>query len=202
MNQLHGNLFLMAAGGLKGGYSSENLMILSKIAKMWRVNEVVVESNFGDGMFSALLQPVMGKIYPCGIVETRAIGQKEKRICDTLEPVMGSHRLVVNRQIIDQDIKVINEAQKYSLFYQMTRITRDRGALRHDDRLDAVEMAVRYWLESLGRDEDKASADHEAALLEADLKAFVDNCLIKHANKLSDSGLRQTHQGKWVNVRM
>lgn len=33
------------------------------------------------------------------------------------------------------------------MFYQMTRITKERGALKHDDRLDALAMAVAYWVE-------------------------------------------------------
>jgi hypothetical protein len=34
----------------------------------------------------------------------------------------------------------------------MTRLTRDRGALQHDDRLDALAIAVGYWVESMARD--------------------------------------------------
>ncbi len=31
----------------------------------------------------------------------------------------------------------------------MTRITKDRGALRHDDRLDCLAMGVRYWVDRM-----------------------------------------------------
>ena len=46
--------------------------------------------------------------------------------------------------LVESDTKQVEGLRdiKYSLFYQMTRITKDRGALVHDDRLDALEGAV------------------------------------------------------------
>ena len=70
----------------------------------------------------------------------------------THEPVMMRHKLIVNTSVIYDDYKVYENDQKYSLIYQLTRLTRDKGALAHDDRLDAVTMAVAFWLESLDRD--------------------------------------------------
>lgn len=54
-------------------------------------------------MFTQLLKPVLKKIYPCSIEEVKHTTQKEKRIIDTLEPVMTSHKLVINRSVIQQD---------------------------------------------------------------------------------------------------
>ena len=58
IKMLNGQLFLIDAGGVRGGYSSETLQSLSVIAKKYKVNAVIVESNFGDGMFTELLKPV------------------------------------------------------------------------------------------------------------------------------------------------
>lgn len=195
---LHGNLFLMDAGGLQGGYETETLETLSKIAKTWRVNEIVIESNFGDGMFKNLLQPVLSRTgCGAGITEERANIQKEKRICDTLEPVMGSHRLIINKSLIERDIKWCETNPKFSLFYQMTRITRDRGALRHDDRLDSLAQAVKYYLESMGRDERTAADSYRESLKEADLKAFMDNCFIRHCNGIDT---KRPKERLWVTL--
>ncbi len=65
---------------------------------------------------------------------------------------MNQHRLVVDKQVILDDKDSIKEyplekQQQYSLFYQMTRITKDRGCLGHDDRLDCLAMAVADCLE-------------------------------------------------------
>jgi hypothetical protein len=63
---------------------------------------------------------------------------------------MAQHRLVVDRKVIERDAQTENP--KFSLIYQMTRITRDKGCLQKDDRLDALAMAVGYWSEAMARD--------------------------------------------------
>lgn len=44
---LAGNLFLVAAGGLIGGYADETLETLAKLAKLHQVKHVIIEPNFG-----------------------------------------------------------------------------------------------------------------------------------------------------------
>jgi len=58
---LHGVLYLTSVGSLEGGYSETTMARLSNIAKKHDVNYVVIESNFGDGMATQLLKPVMAK---------------------------------------------------------------------------------------------------------------------------------------------
>ena len=157
---LNGYLFLLKQGGFLGGYSEKNLNELAKLAKEYKVNKVKVESNFGDGMFTTLLSPVLRRIYPCALEEIRHNTQKERRIIDTLEPVMNQHRLIVDKQVIKDDMDSIKTypldvQQQYSLFYQMTRITKDRNSLNHDDRLDCLAMAVADCLEMLMVDVDE-----------------------------------------------
>ena len=174
VKQLHGNLYLTACGGFLGGYEHPTLLALSNIAKEQKVNRIIIESNFGDGMFLKILQPVLTSVYPCTTEEVRHNIQKERRIIDTLEPVMNSHKLVVDSRVIKEDIESTSGTDiRYSLIYQLTHITRDRGSLKHDDRLDALAMAVSYWVEAVGQDDKKAIARHNAALLDADLKKFM-----------------------------
>jgi len=59
------------------------------------------------------------------------------------------------------------------LFYQMTRLTADRGALRHDDRLDALSMAVAYWSEQMAVDEARGIAAQKQEALDAELRRFM-----------------------------
>ena len=150
VNHLLGKVFVPAFGGMKGGYEEANLVKLSEIAKEHKVNKIVVESNFGDGMFTNLMMPVLHAIYPVGIEEIRNNIQKEKRIIDSLEPLMNQHRLVFDYSAIKKDIEFgLSEPKNiyYSLIYQMTHITKDRGALVHDDRLDALTLGVQFWNE-------------------------------------------------------
>lgn len=177
VRQLGGMLYLVASGGLKGGYTGDNLEKLANLAKRHKAKAVLVESNFGDGMFSELLKPVLGRIFPCTIEETRATGQKELRIIDTIEPVLAGHRLVVDPSVISSDLASIAEGVEYSLFYQLTRITRDRGSLSHDDRLDALAMAIAYFTASMARDVDKSQRLKNDKLMEAELKKIINNVL-------------------------
>mgnify|MGYP003133615096 CR=1 FL=1 len=181
---LNGFLYVTAAGGIKGGYSEDSLKELSLIAKRQGVNLVLVESNFGDGMFTELLRPVINKIHKVTLEEVRHNIQKERRIIDTLEPVMSSHRLVIDEAIIKNDYASTQDlgpekALQYQLFYQMTRVTRQRGALRHDDRLDVLAMAVGHWSESMAQDiESRIQARREEALRD-DLENFMEHAIHK-----------------------
>ena len=174
MKMLHGVLYLTAIGALEGGYSTDTLEQLAHIAKRQEVNYVVIESNFGDGMATQLLKPVMSKIHPCEIEEVRHNIQKEKRIIDTLEPIMNTHRLVVDHDIIKKDFELPPDHQ---LFRQMTRITRDKGALRHDDQIDAMAIAANYWVERMDRDQVLAFDQHREEMLDRELETFMETTI-------------------------
>ena len=176
VKMLHGILYVTACGGLIGGYSDSTLEELSTIAKHQNVNYVVIESNFGDGMATALLKPIMARIHPCSIEEVRHSKQKELRIIDTLEPVMNQHRLVVSQELIKDDFKLDLDHQ---LFKQMTRITKDKGSIRHDDQLDALSIAVNYWVERMDRDQELSFNEHKNDLLRQDLDRFMENAVGK-----------------------
>ena len=173
VKHLNGFLYLTRSGGLVGGYGTDNLAQLANIAKDESVNEIVTEPNFGDGMFDQLLAPVLRDIYPCRIQEgPRAVAQKEMRIIDSLEPVMNQGLLVVDPKVVEDDVKAHpgespETTQRRSLFYQMAFITRERGSLHHDDRIDALAGAVSYWQAALGVDiERKLHHDRIKAIRE------------------------------------
>lgn len=167
---LNGYLFVVEVGGYREGYSDGIMQQLANKAKYHGVNEIVIEGNFGDGMFTKLFTPVVIRTHPCAISEVKNYAQKEARIIDTLEPVMMKHKLVVNTQVITDDFAVYEMNQQYSLFYQMTRLSRDRGSLAHDDRLDALTMAIKYWLDQMDRDEQVGRNE----IIEEQLEQWLD----------------------------
>lgn len=181
---LNSQIFVTEAGGLGGmgavGYEDEVLNKLVNIAKRNKVNAVIIESNFGDGMFKSLIEPVFLKNdYPVHIEEVRHNIQKEKRIIDTLEPVMNQHRLIVDRTVIEKDFNEavkkgdLAEQTKYQLFWQMTHITAERGALSHDDRLDALAMLVGYFVNCMNTEIDKAIQSRRQRELDRELRVFM-----------------------------
>ena len=188
---LNGYLYLAECGGLRGGYKDTNLRTLSVIAKRNNVNLVLIESNFGDGMFMELLKPVLRKIHNVTIEEIRSNVQKEKRIVDTLEPVMNQHRLVVDPKVIEEDYRTVQEypvesQSRYMLFHQMTRITKDKGSLIHDDRLDALQMAVQYWVDFMAADAEIEIKTRKSELFDKELEIFINGVFDK---KLKDSNV-------------
>ena len=180
LKYLNGYLFLMDVGGYSEGYSDLTLTQLATRARFWDVDLVLVEANFGDGMFTKVMTPIFNKIHPCGIEEVKSTGQKEARIIDTLEPVMMRHKLIVNRPIIEADYKVFTEKKyEYSLVYQMTRLCREKNALPHDDRLDALAMGVGHFVEMM----DVADEDKIMELTEEQLEHWMEvSVLEEYAN--------------------
>lgn len=180
VKMLNGYLYVVDAGGVAGGYSDSTLQHLTDLAKLNKVNMVLVESNFGDGMFTELLKPYLLKTHPCTLEEVRHSKQKESRIIDTLEPVMNQHRLVIDPKVIQKDYDSVQSmppdvGMKYMLTYQMTRITKVRGALAHDDRLDVLAMAVQYWVDQMAADADTEIRSRKEELLELELDKFMSN---------------------------
>ena len=186
VKMLNGYLYVVDAGGIQGGYSDEVLKALAIKAKQQKVNAIVVESNFGDGMFVELFKPILIKIHPCSIEEVRHNIQKERRIIDTLEPVMNQHRLVVDPKVIQHDYESAQtyplESQlKYQMIYQMSRLTNQRGAITHDDRIDALSMAVAYWTEQMAQDADNRMRERKVDQIDNELRKFEDSYMGKKA---------------------
>lgn len=162
IGQYAGRLHLITWGGFRGtGYSDENMSALAHLIKDNNVRVCIIEDNFGDGMFTKLFSPVVRRIAKnCAILEEKVHSNKERRIIDTLEPIMNQHRLIVSREAIKDEIEWVQKDRQnnlqYSLLYQMTRITYAKNSLKHDDRLDALAGCVKYFLEFLNRDVDLA----------------------------------------------
>jgi len=185
---LNGQLFVVASGGFLDGYGPDTLKALAGIARDHKVAKVEIEANFGDGMFTALLSPVLATLdngpgkpkgYAVTLEEVKHSKQKELRIADTLEPVLKSHRLIFDPRMIEADYRSIQQypaeiQHQYALIHQLTRLTRERGALAHDDRLDALALGVAYWVEQMSKDVDEAVKDRKQELLDRALEDFMD----------------------------
>ncbi|MDA9317624.1 phage terminase large subunit [bacterium] len=174
VKMLNGYLYVRRCGGIAGGYSEEALQKLAVIAKEEQVNEIIVESNFGDGMFNQLFMPVLNKVHSVTMSEVRHNTQKERRIIDVLEPVMNQHRLVMDKKVIQKDFDSCQhlppeQALRYQLMYQLTRLTADRGALTNDDRLDALAMACQYWVDAMAQDVEQRMGVRKEELMAAEI---------------------------------
>lgn len=181
LKSLNGNLYLTRSGGFNTGYTEETLKALIMIAKEEGVNKIVIESNFGDGMFTQMLRPFSIKHYPVELEEIRNSKQKELRIIDSLEPLMNQHRLIVDPKVIQDDYDSCIEkyspdtAADYMLFYQLSRISKDKGGIKHDDRLDALASAVLCFNEMLDIDQELQERKRLEDIIDQELEEFMNS---------------------------
>lgn len=179
LGQLNGFLFLLEQRAWLGeGYSDECLAALADMASRHRVAAVVVEANFGDGMFGRLLEPHLHRAgHHCLVEEVRNQTQKERRIIDTLEPIIQQHRLVVNRSVLMNDLRPVpglpeQHQQPYRLAYQLSRITRDRGSLQRDDRLDALAIGAAWWKDAMAQDAQRRVQQEDGRRILQEMEEF------------------------------
>ena len=173
----NGRLYLVENGGYTGGYTPETLDKLAETAKKHDIKCVVVESNFGDSTWLELFKKSLRKVHRCQCDEIRAKKAKEIRIADTLEPLINSHQLVVDKELIKKDFHSTTktfpkDAHQYMLMYQMSRLTRDKGSLKHEDRLDSLALGVEYLRVFLAISEDDEIQKREDILDEQFRKRF------------------------------
>ena len=155
ISQRNGILYLHEMRAYKDGYSDRTLLDILRGCKKFNVTKLLIETNFGDGIVGELFKKHLQQTKQAiDIEEVRANVRKEDRIIDALEPVLNQHRLVVDRGVFDWDYKSNPDAPPeerllYMLFYQMSRMCREKGAVKHDDRLDALAQGVKYYTDAM-----------------------------------------------------
>ncbi len=120
---------------------------------------------------------------------------KELRIIDTLEPVMNSHRLIIDQRVIENDFRsnpdeTPERRLKLQLAYQLSRISRNKGSLVHDDLCDSLAGAVAYWTDYMAQTEDLNISKRKDELL----AVHLDNWGSLLNNTISQSAMGMTPQ--------
>jgi hypothetical protein len=150
-------VYIVAIGGVQGGYEEEKLMKLVNIAKKYSCKEVYVEENYGHGAHMAVLKPLFEKHWRVNIQDNHSVGQKEVRIIGNIEPLLSSHRLVIDPEVIRKDMRSIeyyptDTKMTYSFLFQLSNITLEKDCLKHDDRVEALSGALSVISESIDYD--------------------------------------------------
>ena len=155
ISQRNGFLYLHEMRAYRDGYSDQTLLDILKGCGKYGVTKLVIETNFGDGIVAELFKKhLIQTKQGIDVEEVRANVRKEDRIIDALEPILNQHRLVVDRSVIDWDYNSNKDAPPeqrilYMLFYQMSRMCRERGAVKHDDRIDCLAQGVKYFTDCM-----------------------------------------------------
>ncbi len=181
LSQRNGLIYLHEMSAYRDGYSDSTLLDILSKCRNYGVTSLVIETNFGDGIVGELFKKhLINTKQHIDIEEVRANVRKEDRIIDSLEPVLNQHRLIIDRGVIEWDYasnkdSPAEERLLYMLFYQMSRMCRDKRAVKHDDRLDCLAQGVKYFTDALSisaQDQIKLRKSQE---WEQTLAEFLDN---------------------------
>jgi hypothetical protein len=165
----------------RDGYSDNTLLDILRGCKKYNVTNLVIETNFGDGIVSELFRKHLQQTKQnIGIEEVRANVRKEERIIDALEPIMNQHRLIIDRGVVEWDYNSNKDDAPekrllYMLFYQMSRMCREKFAIRHDDRLDSLAQGVKYFTDAMGISAQETVKERKREEWNDMLQAFLDD---------------------------
>lgn len=166
LSQINGFLFIRDIFASQDGYSDKTLCEILRRAKRYSATSCLIESNFGDGAIMELMKKHAQEMkVGMNFEEVRATTRKEDRIIDTLEPVLNQHRLIIDQRLIDWDYRsnpdqAPEERLPRMLMYQLTRMCREKGAVKHDDRVDALALGVKYFQDVLAISAQQQAIDH------------------------------------------
>jgi hypothetical protein len=181
LSQANGYVFIRDIKAYRDGYSDNTLSDIVRLAKRYKASRLLIESNFGDGMICELFKRhVIQQQGNLNIEEVRATVRKEERIIDTLEPVMNQHKLIIDPKVFDYDYSSNPDAPpekrlEYMLMYQMSRMCREKGAVKHDDRIDALAQGVQWFVDALAQSAHQAQAFRKHQEWEAMVNLFDDH---------------------------
>ena len=202
LSQLNGFIYLHEIYATKDGYSDNTLLDILKRCRKYGASTLLIESNFGDGIVSELFRKHCQTTKTLiNIEETRANVRKEDRIISSLEPVFNQHRLVVDPAVIKWDYKS-NEAEatenrfQYMLAYQISRMCREKGAVRHDDRIDSLAQGVQWFTDALAISAEGQIKDRRQQEWIDHLEAWMDDPVAEANHMVMGMDLDQRRQAR------
>ena len=178
ISQANGYLFVRELRAFRDGYSDDTLSAIVRMGKKYKASRLLVESNFGDGMICELFnRHIIQQQAGFSTEECRASVRKEERIIDTLEPVMNQHKLIFDPKVWEYDYASNPDAPpekrlEYMLGYQMSRMCREKGATRHDDRADALAQGIQWFIDALAQSAFRTQAVRKNEEWQAMIDAF------------------------------
>lgn len=184
--------FLLKQAGWNDGYGEETLRDIARLCVEFDVRTLRIEEDFGQGMFAQLLTPILREAWKEAnksrpksehggtVIESERATkvQKELRILEILEPIFQSHRLVIAKEVLEEDVAQTMRREgtelrdRYSLMYQITRLARERDCLTHDDRVESLAGAVGMVLDQLGLHPGEEAEKRRDRDLEEELERF------------------------------
>lgn len=171
---LSGFIWVKCVAGLEGGGSPETMIQIAHALRQHGATLCTVEPNFGGDSFANLLQvfcnqltlrPGQDPLFPdgwaCSVeLSKTSSGQKELRMIGHLKPALDAHRVVLDPAV----------AADIDLQRQITRLTKSRESLKHDDKLEVLAAVVHDWFDQLRLDPVAAASTARQRQLDEQLE--------------------------------
>ena len=202
LSQLNGFIYLHEIYATRDGYSDKTLLDILQRCRKYGASTLLIESNFGDGIVSELFRKHCQTTKTLiNIEETRANVRKEDRIISSLEPVFNQHRLIVDPAVISWDYKSnADEATEnrfqYMLAYQISRMCREKGAVRHDDRIDSLAQGVQWFTDALAISAEGQIKDRRQQEWIDHLEAWMDDPVAEANHMVMGMDLEQRRKAR------
>lgn len=191
---LNSQFFVMKQKGWMDGFGDDTLKEIADLCVQFNVKKLIVEEDFGQGMFGKLLAPYLKEAWKkanknrprdnpgaTAIESERAQkSQKELRILEVLEVIFQAHRIIMSKELLEDDVLQVRKRDgtelrdRYSLMYQITRLTREKDCLTHDDRVEGLSGLARMFLDAMGLHPGEQAEARAEADLEEELRKFDD----------------------------
>jgi hypothetical protein len=152
----------------------ENILHIATTLRDHKVPLLYVESSMlydaQSDPYGQLVQQAIDKLaaqttnWSCRVIATKGFakraGYKESRIIDALQPVVPSHRLVIDASIVEP-----GETKQATIQYQLTNIRMMKGALPIDDLVETLASLCWAFGDPFSSDPDHAADEqlHHAA---------------------------------------
>lgn len=183
-SHLAGRIFVHRLLGLEGGASEERLDEIVLFLRQYRVTTVGFEGNIDAfGTYHLLLQSTIRKHtlrpgdhpdfpdgWGCRIDTVHAHGQKELRIINSIEPLSSSHRLIVDRSVVEH---TQGDRDEDDFQFQFSRLTREPECLSEDGKLDALQILCRMFDTSIIVDPGKSNQRLQEARAEKERREHL-----------------------------
>jgi len=155
--ECYGQVYIPRILQLPGGYGQMEMDLIVQTILAYGIEVLLIEENMGKGGFTVVLRERLAAYVAKQKKDLRVpmiVNQweqtnKEKRIIDTLGPIMGTHDLIIDPEVFRQSILQANrypisKRMDYTLGMQLAKITYKKQSLVHDDIADCLARVVGY----------------------------------------------------------
>ena len=171
LKTLGGRVFIMDSYYSKEGYSEEVMTDLINVAMKNNVDTIVIERNYGGGMFTELMIKYIKEHHAeeLGVLDIITKGKKARRLIEVIEPFLTAGKLVADRKWFEREIS----NPQYNMWQQAMSIDMDNIYSNNDDRIDALGIGLDFLKQQLAVSEQDVKKEYDEKLFQHELESIA-----------------------------